>query len=102
MGLKLSKVLKGRCYSIVSLAPSSVYSDLASWCVPHILNPIKFVHSECVDTLVDTCHRGGSTTGGDRVTRRIRLQMDVLVVLDDILLDIVFSLRTAFLVVTWG
>ena len=71
----------------------------------HILDPVKLLHAQCVNTLVDADGGRGASAGGNCISRRILLQLNILVVhLLDVLLDLVVCRRraAACLRLTWA
>ena len=62
----------------------------------HVLYPVEFLHPQRVNTLVHAYCGRSASTGGNRIPRRILLQLNILVIhLLDVFLDLIVGRRRA-------
>ena len=73
-----------------------------TWSDVDILTIVELIHLEGVNTLVDSYHRGGSSTGANWVSGWVRLQLDIFMVLHYVLFNIVLLVSHLLEVIgTW-
>ena len=60
-----------------------------------IFNPIKLFHPQSVNTLIDSDGRRCATTCSDRISCRVLLKLNVLMILHNILFNVIVVPRTA-------